>query len=44
MNRNTLRDRLEATPTGFDFFQAVRLLEAILPERAPVGGGASPDH
>lgn len=29
-------------PTAFEFFQAVRLLERLLPERPPVGGFAHP--
>ena len=44
MNRNALRDRLESSPTGFSFFQAVRLLEAMLPDRSPVGGDAGPER
>lgn len=35
-------ERLLATPQQFDFFQAVRLLEAMQPARRPVGSYASP--
>jgi type VI secretion system protein ImpH len=34
--------QLFAEPHGFDFFQAVRLLELLLPEREPVGEFANP--
>jgi type VI secretion system protein ImpH len=34
--------RLAAEPTAFDFFQAVRLLERLFPERARVGGFGVP--
>jgi type VI secretion system protein ImpH len=37
-----LRDALREDPTSFGFFQAVRVLERLLPERAPVGGFADP--
>jgi type VI secretion system protein ImpH len=38
-----LLDRdLREHPTAFEFFQAVRLLERMHPERAPVGGFADP--
>jgi type VI secretion system protein ImpH len=33
---------LQKEPTGFGFFQAVRLLERLHPERQPVGGHGSP--
>jgi len=33
---------LEAAPAGFSFFQAVRLLERLSPERAGVGGFGDP--
>jgi type VI secretion system protein ImpH len=33
---------LRETPQEFEFFQAVRLLERVLPERAPVGRFVSP--
>jgi len=34
--------RLAAEPTAFEFFQAVRLLGRLYPERAPVGGFGAP--
>lgn len=37
MNRNSIGDELAQTPTAFSFFQAVRILEAMSPEKAPVG-------
>ena len=37
-----LREALFEEPFRFDFFQAVRLLELIYPDRKPVGGRASP--
>jgi type VI secretion system protein ImpH len=37
-----LKDHLFAEPYRFDFFQAVRLLEQIDPERAPVGQDSEP--
>lgn len=37
-----LLDRLLDAPQGFDFFQAVRLLEQLRPDRAPVGEFADP--
>jgi type VI secretion system protein ImpH len=36
--------RLFAEPWTFEFFQAVRLLEQLQPERAPVGGFEEPRH
>ena len=42
MNSNRLRAAIEENPGGFSFFQAVRLLEALLPDRSPVGGPGSP--
>jgi type VI secretion system protein ImpH len=32
-----LEDQLKGSPTAFEFFQAVRLLERLLPGRSPVG-------
>jgi type VI secretion system protein ImpH len=40
----SLTERLFEEPFRFDFFQAVRLLESIYPERKPVGGSASPNE
>ena len=37
-----IRDRLFAEPQSFDFFQAVRLLEILQTQRAPVGDFAHP--
>ncbi len=37
-----VRDRLRTEPWSFDFFQAVRLLERMMPERARVGDYAQP--
>jgi type VI secretion system protein ImpH len=37
-----LLDHLLEAPQGFDFFQAVRLLEQLRPDRAPVGEFADP--
>ncbi len=34
---------LEKTPQQFEFFQAVRLIERLFPDRAPVGRFVSPD-
>ena len=34
---------LRETPQRFEFFQAVRLIERLLPDRAPVGRFVSPD-
>jgi type VI secretion system protein ImpH len=38
----TLEHALLDNPSDFEFFQAVRLLERLLPDRAPVGGFADP--
>ncbi len=40
--RSPLGDRLRSEPYTFDFFQAVRLLERMQPERQPVGGFSHP--
>jgi len=37
-----LRERLFAEPWSFEFFQAVRLLERLLPERTPIGEFGDP--
>lgn len=37
-------DALQREPFCFDFFQAVRLLERLLPERAPVGAFVNPSR
>src|SRR6202142_3221666 len=37
-----LEAALRKTPQEFQFFQAVRLLERLLPQRAPVGRFVSP--
>ena len=37
-----VRDRLFSEPWGFDFFQAVRLLERVQPDRSAVGRYAHP--
>jgi type VI secretion system protein ImpH len=37
-----LADALWSHPTAFDFFQAVRVLERLHPDRAPVGGFGDP--
>lgn len=42
MANKALNDRLFDEPYAFEFFQAVRLLEKIYPERRPVGGEALP--
>lgn len=39
---HSLADVLFQEPYRFDFFQAVRLLERIYPERQPVGGESAP--
>jgi type VI secretion system protein ImpH len=42
--RVALSEQLFREPHRFDFFQAVRLLERILPDRDPVGRDAAVDH
>jgi type VI secretion system protein ImpH len=42
VNRKPLHQELLDEPYRFEFFQAVRLLEKIFPERKPVGGEALP--
>ncbi|MER3430666.1 MAG: type VI secretion system baseplate subunit TssG [Blastocatellia bacterium] len=42
MNGKSVKERLFDEPYRFEFFQAVRLLENIFPERKPVGGDALP--
>jgi len=39
-----IRERLFEQPCSFSFFQAVRLLERLFPERAPVGRYANPQQ
>ncbi len=39
----TIAERLFQRGCDFDFFQAVRLLEALYPDRRPVGHGGPPD-
>lgn len=41
---SNLEQRLENEPFVFQFFQAVRLLEQLLPEREPVGRFARPEQ
>jgi type VI secretion system protein ImpH len=38
-----MEEKLRANPCEFEFFQAVRLIERLLPDRAPVGRFVSPD-
>lgn len=44
MEKLPLNQKLADEPYRFEFFQAVRLLEKIYPERKPVGGDALPDR
>ena len=44
MARKNLNQELFDEPYRFDFFQAVRLLERIFPNRQPLGGAALPNH
>jgi type VI secretion system protein ImpH len=43
MTDSALFDRLLKEPQAYDFFQAVHLLERLLPDRAPIGEFADPD-
>ncbi len=43
MSSDQIRDRLFDAPFSFDFFQAVRLLERLSPDKAPVGRYSNPD-
>ncbi len=43
MNTNRLWEALAEEGRGFSFFQAVRLLESLLPDRDPVGGPGGPE-
>jgi type VI secretion system protein ImpH len=42
MSRKPLNQLIQDEPYRFEFFQAVRLLEKLYPERKPVGGSALP--
>ena len=42
MSKKPLNQELLDEPYRFEFFQAVRLLEKIFPERKPVGSDALP--
>ncbi len=44
VNRLVLEEWLAEDPTSFEFFQAVRLLERLLPHRTPVGNFGNPAH
>jgi len=44
MSKKPLNQVLQDEPYRFEFFQAVRLLERIRPERRPVGGSAMPNQ
>jgi len=43
VNAEPLRSEIEDDPRSFGFFQAVRLLEALQPERTAVGEDANPE-
>jgi type VI secretion system protein ImpH len=43
-NARVIADALRSDPHGFEFFQAVRLLERLAPDRAPVGGFDDPEQ
>ncbi|HSM04760.1 MAG TPA: type VI secretion system baseplate subunit TssG [Longimicrobiales bacterium] len=42
MNREAVGKDLRENPRAFSFFQAVRVLEAVHPDRSPVGGPGDP--
>ncbi|MEK7723663.1 MAG: type VI secretion system baseplate subunit TssG, partial [Acidobacteriota bacterium] len=44
MKKKPLNEQLFDEPYRFEFFQAVRLLERIYPERTPVGQGVTPNN
>ncbi len=44
MARNNLQQKLLDEPYRFDFFQAVRLLEKLYPDRTPVSRSATPKN
>ena len=41
---HAIAELLRAEPSSFEFFQAVRLLERLSPDRAPVGGFGDPSQ
>jgi type VI secretion system protein ImpH len=43
-NAGVIADALRSNPQAFEFFQAVRLLERLRSERAPVGGFDDPER
>lgn len=44
VNLEAVRALLENQPNGFSFFQAVRILESVQPDRSPVGGIEGPEN
>lgn len=44
MKLDAVRVLLESRPTSFSFFQAVRVLESVHPDRSPVGGMEDPEN
>lgn len=44
LKKSVIGERLRQEPFRFDFFQAVRLLEKLFPERTPVGRFAHPNR